>query len=86
MVRQLDVPEAGQLVHQHRALLDEGVEDVLQRKEEQTLRRRPARAWRQRAGRVLTWSASEVLSMLMSSFSAVSLHICSHPMLLRRSR
>lgn len=29
VVRQLNVPEAGQLVHQHRVLLDEGVEDVL---------------------------------------------------------
>lgn len=30
MIRQLDVPEAGQLVHQDRVLLYEGVEDVLQ--------------------------------------------------------
>lgn len=29
MIRQLDVPEAGQLVHQDRVLLYEGVEDVL---------------------------------------------------------
>lgn len=30
VIRQLDVPEAGQLVHQDRVLLYEGVEDVLQ--------------------------------------------------------
>lgn len=30
VVGQLDVPEARQLVDQHRVLLDEGVEDVLQ--------------------------------------------------------
>lgn len=29
MIRQLNVPEAGQLVHQNRVLLYEGIEDVL---------------------------------------------------------
>lgn len=29
MIRQLNVPEAGQLVHQDRVLLYEGIEDVL---------------------------------------------------------
>lgn len=31
MIRQLDVPEAWQLVHQDWVLLDEGIEDVLHR-------------------------------------------------------
>lgn len=39
--------------------------------------------WSLVAGGFLTWSASDVLSMLISSLSAVSLHICSQP--IRRS-
>lgn len=32
VIRQLNIPEAGQLVHQERVLLDHSIEDVLQAK------------------------------------------------------
>ena len=46
VIRQLNVPEAGQLVDQDRVLLDEGVEDVLHTDNRQ---------------RELLWSASLIL-------------------------
>lgn len=97
VIRELHVPEAGEPVHQGWVLLDHCIKDILGKKGERTAgwgRQHGSSASAvltecSKAGHLgggtVTWSASEVDSMLISSRSAVSRHTCSQPRWRRRS-